>query len=64
MVQKLFYLCLQHHGLLNFEKCFDNMVKNLIAIIFHLGTNKIKLVHDEQIFQKIKVYLAPDMEGY
>ena len=64
MVQKLFYLCLQHHGLLNFEKCFDNMVKNLIAIIFHLWTNKIKLVHDEQIFQKIKVYLAPDMEDY
>ena len=60
-----FYLCLQqHYELLTFEMCFDNMVKNLMTIIFHLWINKIKPAHDEQIFQKIKVYLAPDMEDY
>ena len=37
-----------------FEMCFDNMVKNLMTIIFHLWINKIKPAHDEQIFQKIK----------
>ena len=60
-----FYLCLhEHYELLTFEMCFDNMVKNLMTIIFHLWINKIKPAHDEQIFQKIKVYLAPDMEDY
>ena len=59
-----FCLCLQHYELLTFEMCFDNMVKNLMTIIFHLWINKIKPAHDEQIFQKIKVCLAPDMEDY
>ena len=29
--------------------CFDTMMENLITILFHLRTDKIKAAHDEEI---------------
>ena len=36
----------------------------MVKILFHLWTDKLKPVHDEQIFLEIKVYLAGDIEGF
>ena len=38
-------------------------VSNLIKLIFHQWTDKIKLVHDEKIFLEI-IYLVRDIEGF
>ena len=64
MVQTLFCPYLQHPGLLALAVCFDTMVVNLIATLFHLLRDKTKAAHDEQIFLQNKVYLAHDIEGF
>ena len=50
MVQNLFCLYSQHPGLFPLAVCFDALVESLIAILFHLGTDKMKVAHGEQIF--------------
>ena len=36
----------------------------MIIVLFHLWTNKIKVVYDEQIFMKIRVYLAHEIKVF
>ena len=38
--------------------CFDTLLGNLIAILFHLWTDETKGVHSEQTILEIIVYLA------
>ena len=47
-----------------FAVSFDTLVKNLIIILFHMRTGKIRAVHSEQTFMSIKAYLAHDIEGH
>ena len=61
IVQTLFCSCLQQPELLAIAICFDTMMDNQIAIIFHLSTDKTKATHDEQKFLELEVYLAHDM---
>ena len=48
----------------SFSFFFDRMVENLIAICFHLWTDKIKAANNQQIFLKIKVSLECDIDGF
>ena len=38
-----FCLCLQHPGLLPLAVCYDKFMENLIRLLFHLLTDKIKI---------------------
>ena len=40
------------------------MVKNVIAILFHLLMDKTKAAHDAQTFLELKVYLTSDIEEF
>ena len=47
-----------------FAVSFDTLVENLIIILFHMRTDKIRAAHFEQTFMSIKAYLAHDIEGH
>ena len=47
MVQTLFCLYLQHPGFHLLAVYFDTMMENLIKIVSHLKTDKIKATHNE-----------------
>ena len=64
MVQTLFSLCLQISGVLPLAVCFDAMVENLITILVHIWTDKIKATDDKQIFLEIKFYLSRDIKRF
>ena len=50
MVEALICSCLQYPGPLVLAVCFDTLAESLIAVPFHLGKDKMKVAHDEQIF--------------